>query len=371
MENLSLKKESLPTKIGNYKIIGRLGRGGMGDIYKARQKSLDRVVALKVLLPQMGRSEEFSKRFEIEAKAISLLQHHNIVSIYEYGEEDGLKYFAMEFVDGVDLGQKISDSVNIDFKEIITISKQICRALRYAHKHNVIHRDIKPQNILIDNNGECKLSDFGIARIFQSVNLTMTGMAVGTPEYMSPEQAEGIDLQNQTDIYSLGVVIYEMITGIPPFTGNNPVSIAYKQVHELPLPPSVHRKNVPKRLELIVLKALKKNKMERYASIEGMLDDLDTVDINETSLKPTIPVEITKKKAKEKRNSVTSSNRRITDRRNGSRRNNREQGSTEFIELTKNSKIISFLSNSIKDQALSLSLILILAVVLFLHIFVG
>ena len=158
--------EKIPQQIGNYKILGRLGKGGMGDIYKAVQNSLNRVVALKVLPPHFGRDPEFAKRFEIEAKAISLLQHQNIVSIYEYGEENGYRYFAMQFVDGVDLSRFIEDHKEVPINAVVDFSKQICRGLRYAHNHNVIHRDIKPQNILIDRNNTAKLSDFGIAKIF-------------------------------------------------------------------------------------------------------------------------------------------------------------------------------------------------------------
>lgn len=361
MDSLKPQKEWMPESIGNYKITGRLGRGGMGDIYKAVQASLDRTVALKVLSPQMGRSEEFSKRFEIEAKAISMLQHHNIVSIYEYGEEQGMKYFAMQFVDGEDLGRRIAKKGNMSFEEIIDVAKQICRGLRYAHSQEIIHRDIKPQNILIEKGGVCRLSDFGIARIFQQTNLTMTGMAVGTPEYMSPEQAEGLDLDAQTDIYSLGVVIYEMLTKRPPFSGNNPVAIAYKQVHELPLPPSAFRKDTPKRLELIVLKALKKNKMERYKTIEGMLKDLDTVDLDDAAQKATISIPQTRKGPTQQERRKDTTERRITDRRSGGRR----KGSSRLPE---NFNFMKYLENSVKDQALSLVLLALLTLLFIAHI---
>jgi serine/threonine-protein kinase len=310
--------DTIPARIGHYKILGKIGKGGMGDIYKASQEPLNRIVALKVLPPNLSRDEEFSRRFEIEAKAISLLQHQNIVSIFDYGEEDGLKYFAMQYVDGTDLGRYIAENKMLPLTEIIDLSKQICRGLRYAHSCNIIHRDIKPQNVLLEKNGVARLSDFGIAKIFSGTNITMTGAAVGTPEYMSPEQAQGKALDAQTDIYSLGVVMYEMVTRHPPFTGNNPMAIAYKQVHELPVPPSMKRKDTPKRLELIILKALKKEKQDRYNSVEEMLDHLDSVDLDEK-------VEISASRT----NSTTSSSarkktdgfdRRITDRRSSERR---------------------------------------------------
>lgn len=358
MEETQSRTGWMPETIGNYEIIGRIGKGGMGDIYKAVQKSLDRTVALKVLSPQMGRSDEFSKRFEIEARAISMLQHQNIVSIYEFGEENGLKYFAMQFVDGVDLGQKLLQKKPLAVSEIIDYSKQICRALLYAHEKNIIHRDIKPQNILIDKCNICRLTDFGIAKIYAETNITMTGMAVGTPEYMSPEQAEGDVLDVQTDIYSLGIVIYEMLTKNPPFTGKNPVAIAYKQVHELPVPPSALRKDTPKRLELIVLKALKKNRMERYKAIKDMLGDLDTVDLDEQTGKPTISLATHKKDSK---TGSSDKDRRITDRRFGGRRK-----SESYLARANARK--QYWKKVWETQGISLVLILVMVILLIIHI---
>ncbi len=306
--------ETIPQQIGHYKILSLIGRGGMGDIYKAVQEPLNRIVALKVLPPKLSRDAEFAKRFEIEAKAISLLQHQNIVSIYEYGEEDGLRYFAMQFVDGTDLGKRISESKPIPISEIIDYTRQIGRALRYAHSCNIIHRDIKPGNVLIEKNGVVRLSDFGIAKIFSGTDITMTGAAVGTPEYMSPEQAQGKKLDAQTDIYSLGIVIYEMLTRKPPFTGPNPMSIAYKQVHELPDPPSLKRKDTPRRLEMIVLKALKKDKKERYSTVEELLEHLDKVDEEDTAAASH------RKTPKPQKSASPDYDRRITDRRSGDRR---------------------------------------------------
>jgi serine/threonine-protein kinase len=311
----------VPETLGNYQILEQLGQGGMGEIYKAIQQPLNRIVALKILAPQMGRSQESSLRFQSEAKAISLLEHQNIVSIYEYGEEHGLQYFAMLFVEGEDLGKRIADKRPMSLPQIIDISKQICRGLLYAHKHDVIHRDIKPQNVLIDRNNLCRLSDFGIAKIYQQADITLTGMAVGTPEYMSPEQAEGKALDARTDIYSLGVVMYEMLTRIPPFSGNNPVAIAYKQVHELPTPPSAYRRDTPKRLELIILKALKKSRDERYRNVEAMLHDLDTVRIDEKVDRATTVFPGAGKLQKQRDEFVE---KRITDRRFGDRRNSAE-----------------------------------------------
>jgi len=311
--------DTIPLQLGHYKILSKIGKGGMGDIYKAVQEPLKRVVALKVLPPKLSRDVEFSKRFEIEAKAISLLQHHNIVSIYEYGEEEGLRYFAMQFVDGTDLGRRIAEHRPIPISEIVDYARQICRALRYAHGCNIIHRDIKPGNVLIEKNGVVRLSDFGIAKIFSGTDITMTGSAVGTPEYMSPEQAQGKRLDAQTDVYSLGIVIYEMLTRKPPFTGNNPMSVAYKQVHEQPDPPSLKRKDTPRRLEMIVLKALKKEKKDRYKSVEEMLEHLDMVDAGEEP-----PVILGGKTQLIDSETNADYDRRITDRRSGERRYERQ-----------------------------------------------
>jgi serine/threonine protein kinase len=269
----------------------------------------------------------------------------------------------MQYVDGEDLGQHITRCKAMPFDEIMDISKQICRGLRYAHSHGIVHRDIKPQNVLLDKNNTVRISDFGIAKIYAHEGITMTGMAVGTPEYMSPEQAEGLELDGQTDIYSLGVLMYEMATKKPPFTGNNPVAIAYKQVHENPQPPSTKRKDIPKRLELIILKALKKNKDERYHSVEEMLEHLDSVDLDEFIDSPTTQVPVSCAKPDKK---ADQADKRITDRRSGERRFGRYP-----MELNTRSGW-EYLGQRIwcalKTQALSLILIAVLAIIVVQHI---
>jgi eukaryotic-like serine/threonine-protein kinase len=317
MTDRSTSRDWLPERIGKYKILGILGMGGMGVIYRAEQEMINRIVALKVLSPQYSQDKESSIRFETEAKAVSMLQHQNIVQLYEYGEEGGSRYFTMQFIDGDSLASRIEQKKFMPVEKIIDYAKQICRGLRYAHGMNVIHRDIKPGNVLIDKSEVVRVTDFGIAKVVSQHSITLTGITVGTPEYMSPEQAEGIDLTGSTDIYSLGIVIYEMLTRSPPFLANNPVAVAYKQVHELPVPPSVKRPDCPKRLELIVLKCLKKDPRERYQHVDDLLRDLDTVDIDERAERPTVTLKTTAKReaAKDK-----DSERRITDRRNGERR---------------------------------------------------
>jgi serine/threonine-protein kinase len=361
-DNSQQEAPYLPDYIGKYKILQIIGMGGMGVIYKAVQEPLNRIVALKVLSPQLSGNEEMSQRFEIEAKAISLLQHQNIVSIYEYGKDKGYNFFAMQFIDGENLSVRIQQRKVMPVPEIIDISKQICRGLRYAHNQNVIHRDIKSQNVLIDKENVARLSDFGIAKIFSSAHLTLTGVTVGTPEYMSPEQAEGAVVDFKTDIYSMGVVIYEMLTKRPPFTANNPVAVAYKHVHEIPVPPSVKRRDTPKRLELIVLKALKKDKKERYASAEEMLDHLDTVNVNEMVDKTTVSFAVQKAHHNETKPNDAVVDKRITDRRSGQRRGfTRTPG--KFILLDK-----EYWLTLLAHQWLSIALTVVLAVILILHI---
>jgi serine/threonine protein kinase len=310
----------VPEKIGNYRIEKIIGMGGMGAIYRAVQQPLERTVALKVLVPTLYNDEETIARFESEARAVSLLEHQNIIPIYEYGVAEGkYRFIAMQYVDGGSLDGLISPKKYLPFEQLIDYAKQACRGLRYAHAHGVIHRDIKPSNILFDKENVVKLSDFGIAKIFsKSQKITATGMTVGTPEYMSPEQAEDLSVDSRSDIYSFGIVLYEMVTGKLPFTAENAVAVAYKQIHEMPPPPSSRRKDIPKRLELIILKALKKEKAHRYPDVETMLHDLDTVDIDEKVSAPTVSFFSRKKKAAEKKKAEEE--RRITDRREGDRR---------------------------------------------------
>lgn len=350
-----------PERIGNFKVLQIVGMGGMGVVYKAMQEPINRVVALKVLPPQLSLNDELAKRFDIEAKAISRLQHQNIVSLYEAGEDKGYRYFAMQFIDGENLSARIQSKKPLPASEIIDVAKQICRGLRYAHAQDVIHRDIKPQNILVDKENIARLSDFGIAKMFSSSGITMTGVTVGTPEYMSPEQAEGVEVDCKTDIYSLGVVIYEMLTKRPPFLANNPVATAYKHVHEIPVPPSVKRRDTPKRLELIVLRALKKDKNERYESIDEMLEHLDSVDINETVDRTTVSFAVQKNHQDGHLSGDKASDKRITDRRSGDRRHLRRQPDVFFL-FDK-----GYWLDLVETQWLSLVLIAILAAILLNH----
>ncbi|MDB5104641.1 MAG: hypothetical protein JWP91_2330 [Fibrobacteres bacterium] len=295
-------------QFGAYTIVEHLGKGGMGDVYKAVQTGLDRTVALKILPSLLARSTEFSERFFTEAYAISRLQHQNIVTIYDYGEENGQKFIAMQYVQGTTLSKLIQNEKKyLDYARIIGITKQICRGLKYAHQNEIVHRDIKSGNIMVEPGDKVYISDFGIAKVIDAPSITTTGMAMGTPEYMAPEQCEGGLVDGQSDIYGLGIIIYEMVTGRPPFLADTPLAVAYKQVHETP--PLLGKKahDVPPRLELIVAKCLKKNKADRYLTADELLKDLDSAHLDVSPELATSKTQI-------------PSDLRITDRRNKDRR---------------------------------------------------
>lgn len=301
------KDSMLDTRFGGYTIQERLGTGGMGDVYKAIQTGLERVVALKILPSLLARSQEFSERFLSEAFAISRLQHQNIVTIYDYGEENGQKFIAMQYIQGTTLSKLIHDEKKLDYPRIIGIAKQIGRGLKYAHQCEIVHRDIKSGNIMVEPGDKIYISDFGIAKVIDAPSITTTGMAMGTPEYMAPEQCEGGLVDGQSDIYGLGCIIYEMVTGKPPFLADTPLAVAYKQVHETPPLLSKKCPDIPPRLELIVAKCLKKNREERYRNADELLRDLDGAHLEMTPVEvaPAAPV---------------PSNNRITDRRGRERR---------------------------------------------------
>jgi serine/threonine-protein kinase len=323
----------VPAKIGKYRILGKIGKGGMGDIYKAVQEPLKSIVALKVLPLQLSRDDEFTTRFRKEGDAVSRLgTHQNIVTMYDYGEDDGYLFIAMQFIDGMDLGTYIADTKTVAVLDIINFSKQICRGLLHAHENDIVHRDIKPQNLLLDKNKVIHIADFGIAKAFSSTDITMTGSTVGTPEYMSPEQAQGKKIDAQSDIYSLGIVMYEMLTRKPPFVANNSMAVAYKQVHEQPIPPSVKRKETPKQLELIILKALKKDKRDRYDSVKALLAHLDRVDPDERMDRPTQQISLDgKSRTRAMIAEAKDQDRRIVDRRGGDRRGGGLEGAYEPV----------------------------------------
>jgi len=250
----------------------------MGTVYKAIQKSLNREVALKVLDPMIGpESEEARKRFNLEAQSMKKLDHQNLVQVFDFGHEGNQSYIAMTYVPGQTLADILKKRKRLDIAEALLIIKMVARGLLYAHAKGVVHRDIKPSNIMLSPDNTAKVMDFGISHNQGSERITSTGTAMGTPEYMSPEQCKGEEVTLQSDIYSLGIVFYEMLCGDPPFTGVKAIDIAYKQVHSLPEPPSHYCSQVSPALDGLILKCLSKNRSERFSSIAHFLEELDRV----------------------------------------------------------------------------------------------
>ncbi|MDA8262421.1 MAG: Stk1 family PASTA domain-containing Ser/Thr kinase, partial [Actinomycetota bacterium] len=258
-----------------YEIVDKIARGGMADVYRAHDLLLDRPVALKVLFPELSTSEAFVERFRREATAAANLSHPNIVSVYDWGREESTYFIVMELIDGETLSSLIRRRGQLEFDYAAAIAADVASALNYAHRHGVIHRDVKPGNVLIAEDGHVKVTDFGIARAQTSnEDLTQTGSVMGTATYISPEQAEGRQLDGRSDLYSLGVVLYEMIAGQPPFTGDSTVSVALKQVKEQAPRLSTLRADVPKPLEDIVAMAMRKDPEARYATAQDFRADL-------------------------------------------------------------------------------------------------
>jgi eukaryotic-like serine/threonine-protein kinase len=261
--------------LGNrYEVIEKIGGGGMALVYKAKCRLLNRFVALKVLRPEFTNDEEFVKRFRMEAQSAASLSHPNVVSIYDVGNEGNVHYIVMEYVDGITLKEYISQKGALRWEEAINITIQICSAIEHAHKNHIIHRDIKPHNILLTKEGIAKVTDFGIARAVSASTITMVGSTIGSVHYFSPEQARGGFIDEKSDLYSLGITLYEMVTSSVPFNGDTPVVVALKHIQEEPKPPVEVNKNVPIGINDIVIKAIQKEQIKRYQSASDMLNDL-------------------------------------------------------------------------------------------------
>jgi serine/threonine-protein kinase len=258
---------------GRYRILRKLGTGGMANVYLAEDEVLGRRVAIKILNDRHAGDDQFVERFRREAKNAASLSHPNIVSIYDRGEAEGTYYIAMEYLDGRSLKELIVARGPAPIHLAVDYTRQILAAIRFAHRHGIVHRDIKPHNVLVDGEGRLKVTDFGIARAGVS-QMTEAGSIIGTAQYLSPEQAKGAPVDQTSDLYSVGVVLYELLTGEVPFTGDTPVEIAMKHLSTVPEPPSSKRADIPRDLDLVVMRALGKDPSERYQSAEEMDADL-------------------------------------------------------------------------------------------------
>jgi beta-lactam-binding protein with PASTA domain/predicted Ser/Thr protein kinase len=254
---------------GRYRVISRLGSGGMADVYLAQDQLLGREVAVKVLHHHFAEDHEFVERFRREASSAAALSHPNIVGIFDRGEWDGTYYIAMEYVAGRSLKTIVREQGPLDPATAIDIVIQILRAARSAHRRGVIHRDLKPHNVILDEEGRARVTDFGIARAGAS-DMTLTGSIMGTAQYLSPEQAQGLSVTAAADLYSIGVILYELLTGSVPFEGETAVAIAFKQVSAAPLPPSELNPTLPPSLDAVVLRALAKDPAQRYADADEL-----------------------------------------------------------------------------------------------------
>lgn len=259
---------------GRYRLDEPIGEGGMAVVYRGYDLVLDRPVAIKVLRGQFAADASFLRRFEREAQAAARLSHPNIVSVYDVGRDDGTRYIVMEYVPGKTLKQLILEHAPFSLDEAIHIVRQVAAALDYAHQHGLVHRDIKPQNILVDERGFVKVTDFGIAKGLTDVSLTEAGFGMGTVHYVSPEQARGEPATPASDIYALGVVLYEMLTGRLPFDADNPIGLAMQHVHEAPPPPRQFNSNIPPAVEAIILRALAKDPRQRFPTAGALAQAL-------------------------------------------------------------------------------------------------
>src|SRR5262245_36806272 len=274
--------------VGRYEITGELGRGAMGVVYKALDPTIGRTVALKTMrLDVHGLdAQEMVRRFQNEARAAGVLNHPNIVTIYDAGEEDGIFYIAMEFIVGTTLHELLVEKHVLPTDEVVQLARQICRGLDYAHSNGIIHRDVKPANIMITANGTVKIMDFGIAK--SGGQVTNTGQVLGTPNYMAPEQVKGRPLDGRSDLFSLGVILYEMLTGEKPFVGQNVTTIIYKIVNETQIAPRDLDTTIHPGLSAIVARLLAKSPDERYQSGADLIHDLEHYKLAGTALHATM-----------------------------------------------------------------------------------
>lgn len=266
---------------GRYELLEKIGDGGMAVVYKAKCRLLNRFVALKILKPEFTKDAKFIENFRKESHAAASLSHPNIVSIYDVGREGNINYIVMELVEGKTLSEIIQMEAPLDYKQVIELTKQIASGLAIAHKHGIIHRDIKPHNILVNREGIAKIADFGIAKAVSTTTIVSgtNETVMGSVHYFSPEQARGGYVDEKTDIYSLGIVMYEMLTGRVPFDGDNPVAVALMHINEEITPPSQLVAGIPPQLEKIVMKATDKYQTNRFKKAEDLIDELNNIEL--------------------------------------------------------------------------------------------
>ena len=260
---------------GRYELLELIGVGGMADIYRARDIVEDRIVAVKILKTEFAGSDEFLRRFRNESKAIALLSHPNIVKIYDVGFTDKVQFIVMEYVDGITLTDYIEQQGVLKWRDAVHFTVQILKALQHAHDRGIVHRDIKSSNVMLLSDGTIKVMDFGIARFNRENNKTVSEKTIGSVHYISPEQARGDITDERSDIYSVGVALYEMLTGRKPFDGDTPVAIALMHMQSTPKKPTEINSTIPEGLEQIVLRAMQKDPAQRYQTAGEMIKDLE------------------------------------------------------------------------------------------------
>ena len=263
------------TKIGRYKVLGELGRGAMGVVYKAEDPNLDRTVALKTIILEAEGRDEYRKRFFLEAKAAGKLTHPGIVTTYDFGEQDGVAYLAMELLEGTDLRTRLKQGA-LAPDEAVEVARQVAEGLGFAHERGIVHRDVKPGNIMLLERGRAKIMDFGLARMRAADHKTVTGMVLGTPKYMSPEQVAGSPVDQRSDLFSLGIVLYEMLTGARLFGAEDMTQIMHNVTYQEHEPPTRLKPELPAMLDFVVARALKKDPASRYQDAAELAADLST-----------------------------------------------------------------------------------------------
>jgi len=284
-----------------YNIIEELGEGGMGKVYRAVDQKINEEVALKLIRPEIAAEKKTIERFSNELKLARKISHRNVSRMYHLSEEEGIHYLTMEYVFGEDLKRFISRSGQLTIGKAVSTAKQVCEGLAEAHRLGVIHRDLKPQNIMIDKDGNARIMDFGIARSLKAKGITVAGMIIGTPEYMSPEQAEGKESDQRSDIYSLGVILYEMVTGRIPFEGDTPLSIAMKHKSEIPPAPKELNVQIPEDLNRVILKCMEKDTANRYQQAEELFSELEKIEKGISTAERVVPERIADAKVPRKR----------------------------------------------------------------------